>query len=175
MTVSTLVETVGDASANTYGTLAEAETYFADRLYADLWLAASDDVKKQALLFATKVMDTQITWKGFRTTSNQALSWPRIYVPNYDLAQDAVIAYLDSTIIPAFIKNSQFELALSLLAEDSTTDSDTDGLKSIKVGSIALEIDNLTKKQTLPKQVLDIITRYGTAHGSSASVRLVRS
>ena len=49
-----------------------------DRLHANTWANASDDIKDAALLMATRVIDQQFTWAGFRTyPGTQRLEWPR--------------------------------------------------------------------------------------------------
>ena len=75
---SALVVTPGDASANSYCSRAVADTYHEDRLHATTWANAADDTKDAALLMATRVIDQQFNWAGFRTyPGTQRLEWPQ--------------------------------------------------------------------------------------------------
>lgn len=182
MPVSAIVATALAANANSFATLAEAEQYFSDRLHSDAWTAATADQKAQALLWATKILDTRVAWKGSKSTQGQALNWPRAYVedPNYAIMPPATAYslskfYLDSDTVPQVIKQAQCELALSLLSEDITQDADTTGLSSITVGSISLGINSADKKRVLPRPVRDLIAPYGTSIDSRTTTKLLRS
>lgn len=134
----TLVETPGSASANTYGTLAEAEAYFAERLGSSAWTAIIDDeIKKRALITAARKIDQQL-FRGRKPSAGQALQWPRAQAYSSGFT-------LDSTEVPTFVKQAQFEEAFALLVKsvsntvDPLAPSGTEAFKSIGVGDIRLE------------------------------------
>lgn len=131
----TLDSTIGGASSNSFGSLAEAEAYFEARLYSDAWSgAASDDVKKQALIMATQQIVNETCWTGSPATTTQALPWARTGM--YDRNGNAIA----SNVIPQDLKNAQFEMALALLKSDRTTESDVEalGLTKLKAGPVEL-------------------------------------
>ena len=75
---SLLVVTAGDGSANSYCSRAVADLYHENRLHADTWTDADAEIKDQALLMATRVLDQQFVWAGVRTSpGSQRLEWPR--------------------------------------------------------------------------------------------------
>lgn len=182
-----LVATVGATSANTYTTLAAADTYFGDRLFSDAWSNASQDQRNQSLLWAAKVLDTRVQWKGVRASGTQALDWPRLYVPNPDwdgsisgeMPSDDMDIYLPGDAIPTFLTWAQCEQALALLQEDITVDPPTKGFMGIGLPGLNLEIDKLDQRNVLPASVSDLIRPYGTIRASSSSgfktARLLRA
>lgn len=136
----TLVATAGSATANSYATVAEGDTYFDERVQSTNWTGeASADVKERALIMATRRIDT-LRFEGDKTTSGQALKWPRI-----DAFDDNLDEY-DTTVVPAIVKHATFEEALRIL-NDNASSKDTfapTGLESFtraKVGPLEVEID----------------------------------
>lgn len=185
---STLVETVGAANANTYVTLAEANTYFGDRLHSTAWDAASDSEKTQALIMGARVLDTRVEWKGAKSSQTQAMDWPRAYVEDRDfktvppsvvvMFDNEAIVYLDSATVPNFIKWAQCEQALALLGEDITLDADSTGINSVSIGSLAVNFDKLDKRRVLPQPVRDLCAPYGTfvdQGGAGRTAKLLRA
>jgi hypothetical protein len=74
-----VVETgAGLSNSNSYSSVAAADSYFADR-GVTAWAALTTTAKEQALIKATDYLEQTYreSWKGFRVTSTQALSWPR--------------------------------------------------------------------------------------------------
>ena len=71
----------GLSNSNSYSTVALADGYFADRGNAD-WAALDTTAKQQALIKATDFLEAtyRTAWKGYRVSSTQALSWPRVDV-----------------------------------------------------------------------------------------------
>lgn len=135
----TIDPTPGGASANSYGTLAEALAYFDGRLGGGAFRAASsDDIRKQALITGARDIDSEI-YRGVRTNSGQAMQFPRsgIYAGGIPI---------DPNIIPAFVKSAQFEQSLWRLAQagadedkDPLAPSGTEELKSLSAGSVRLD------------------------------------
>lgn len=102
-----LVATLAGASSNSYITVADATTYFDNRLDASDWTAATADNKAAALITATSWLDT-LEFYGDRSATTQALKWPRT-----DITCDGVEA--TAAFIPREIKDATCEAALALL------------------------------------------------------------
>jgi hypothetical protein len=143
----TLVATAGASNANSYITLADAETYFLARPFASTWNAATSTnaLKEQALVFATKLLDRE-KWhgtKGITTAgaSTQALAWPRQWAPTLEadavpqpIAEyfiDTTIGYYSSLTVPTPIKDATCELALEILRAGTTDPFTKDGTRNI--------------------------------------------
>ena len=151
----TLIATAGDASANTYATLEEAEAYFEGRLYTSDWDAETDENKNKALAWATKLLDQLIEWDGQYTLESQALRWPRGGVVTPDGK------YLDANTIPDFLKNATAEFAAALLDENRTEDPDTAGFSKMKVSVLSFTVDKTDRGGVIPDVVWNIIKPYG--------------
>ena len=67
----------GKVDANSYANAADGDAYHDGHLYASAWTAASTANKEAALVFATRLIDSQYQFGGVRAHSTQALQWPR--------------------------------------------------------------------------------------------------
>lgn len=159
---SEIIATPKGATSNSYVTMAEAATYFSNRLHKDAWTEAGSSDKTAALLWATRLLDTRILWEGEKTDQVQALCWPRQYVVDPEKANlYGNSQYLDENAIPLFLKDAQCELALSLLTSDVTQDPDSTGMDSVSVGSLSIQYNSNQKVKVLPRAVRDLVHRYG--------------
>lgn len=165
----TIDATAGGASANSYATLAEAETYFEERLHTTVWDAATGDAKKAALVWARKLIDDRIQWAGTIADTAQALRWPRSGVVNPDGVS------IESTEIPQFLKDAQAELAALLIASDRTAEPSTMGYKELGLGrgDVKVVFDKYDRTSAIPDVVWQLVRYYGT-HKSSVARRLIR-
>lgn len=129
----TLITTPGAANANSYATVAEADTYHEGRLHDEAW----DDVddKEAALIWAATLLDGWMVWTGSATfPATQALTWPRTGMLNRNGFA------IGSTVIPNELKNAQSELARQLALSDLTANDDVvnKNITSLRAGSVAL-------------------------------------
>ena len=163
--------TVGSASADSYGTLAEAEAYFAARDGA--W-AGEDTAKEMALRKAASFLDNAYRgkWKGQKATGLQALAWPRGWVVDsdgYAVAADE---------IPVAIKNAQFEAAKLIASGTALETTIGRAVKSEKVGSLAVVYMDSAAMQEQHPQVTnwlsDLVTGNATFGASVGTGRVVR-
>lgn len=145
------------AGANSYVTVAEADTYF-ENLGEALWTStATDEGKEAALAKAASYMQQKyrLSWKGSRVEAFQSLDWPRrgVDVPDFFdpfyrqvnvplQFQDTV--FIGENVIPEEVKQAQMLLALATL--DSAGTSTTNLQPSLgrltkreKVGSLEVE------------------------------------
>lgn len=136
----TLDVTVAGASANSFGTLAEANAYLAARLGSAAWFDQGDiEVQKAALVTAARRLNAEI-YRGNRLTATQALPFPRS-----GLYLGGVV--VDTATIPALVKEAQFEEALSLLVAagadgivDPMAPTGLEPFKALGVGDIKLDL-----------------------------------
>ena len=113
---------------NTNAGISEADAYFDDRpRRGAAWLAASPQLKTEALLYATEALE-QRAFKGRPLDPLQALHFPAEY---YDVYGNL---YRD---IPEAIKHATFELALAHLEEDiAEAPSSGPGMSEVDIGPI---------------------------------------
>jgi hypothetical protein len=139
----TLIDTAKAADANSYCSDAFAQAYFDARLNATAWSGAGDK-QETALLMACARME-QEKYKGTRTTTAQALKFPRI-----GLVDDDGLA-VDPDVVPLVVKQAQCEYALDLLIGDTTRGTGLEQFKSLAVSSIRLDMrDPITSQSNNP-------------------------
>ena len=148
---------------NTYGTEAEANAYFLQRVNAEDWDTAIDP--EAALVSAARRLD-QESFQGVRTDSTQAMAWPRTGATDEDGYAIASDAY------PAALKRAQFELALALLSDDMLAETGLEGFESVKVGPLDVTPRHGHKAGRLPANVRREIAHLLRA--GEGSVRLIR-
>lgn len=120
---ATINATPGAADANSYVTVAEAQTYADSDLKAADWYIATADQRIRALITATRTLDI-LSYVGTRTTTTQALSWPRTGFTAGDKTYT-------STEVPKEIKQATFELAFTLLSGQAVSGPSTGGTSII--------------------------------------------
>jgi len=162
--------TVNGASSDSFCTVAEADTYFSNKLYSTTWDAGSTANKEKALKQATRILDEKIAWTGTRATSTQALGWGRT-----DVYWDGIS--VSSTAIPKQIINATSEFAGHLLVSDLTANAEGKGLDSLKVGDITLDFDKTDTASVMPDIVQEMLRGWGTiyARAKFGAVPVVRS
>lgn len=164
MTLTLIVEN-GEIvdGANTYISLADAETYFEGRLHKSAWDEATEVNKKATMVQATRILDQYVKWYGSKVKSAQDRQWPMTGYAN-----------IDSNAIPIEIKDAECELSLVLLLQDTQAISETAGYKSIAVaGTVNLEIDKSDRIEVIPSFIWKIISHLGSKKGG-ASILLMR-
>lgn len=101
-----------------YGTLAEANDYFANRLHADAWLNADVTDRPKALIAATRIIDT-LNFQGDKAAVWQLDQANPAATDDDERAADASQALQfprdSDTDVPDDIKIACFEIAFSLL------------------------------------------------------------
>lgn len=138
MAIVTLSETVGSASANTYQTVAGANTYFESRLGGEQWPSDNTDTCTKALYTAMRVLEG-LRFIGRRVDTTQALNWPREANNPQERGQrlagewpqiagggEGLYAkdgkFYDSDAIPQPVKDAQCEIAYAMLLDPSLND-----------------------------------------------------
>jgi hypothetical protein len=149
--------------SNSYVTEDEASDYFEDRLHADAWTSANADNQAKALVTAAVLLDRHIVWQGAKASPDQGMEWPRLCIPG-----------ITFTTVPKAVKVAQMELALVLLAKDTTALPDTAGMKSIQADTIKIEVDPDDRVKVIPDQVFALVASYGFRSGGLRSISLRR-
>ena len=114
----------GLSNANSYADVADGDAYFEGHLYALAWTGASGTSKAAALVMATRLIDSQFQFRGFRAHSEQALQWPRTECPDPD--RGGVVwgvrspECVEPDVVPAAVVAATCEMARELLIADRT-------------------------------------------------------
>ena len=159
----------GLETANSYLSLAEANTYFEAHLYGTAWAGADDPTKDKALAQSTRLLDASTNWEGDKKTRAQLLQWPRLNVEldGFDLESD---------IVPVEIKNATAELAGLFISNDLTAEVDQNALAGISLGKGALELnfDAGNKKRKIPIHIDDLLRGLGSVSTGGSGIKVVR-
>ena len=184
----------GLSNANSYASVADGDAYFEGHLYATAWTAATSGTKAAALVMATRLVDTQFQFNGYRANEDQALQWPRERCPDPD--RNAVTSSLQSPVLSSFVPsdevpkgvaNAVCEMARELLIVDRTAAPPGEGISSTQSssathdsagGSSSQSSTTYSKEDTRPvmsRVAQAMLAKYGALiQGGSGSVRLVR-
>ena len=184
----------GLSNANSYASVADGDAYFEGHLYATAWTAATSGTKAAALVMATRLVDTQFQFNGYRVSEDQALQWPRERCPDPD--RNAVTSSLQSPVLSSFVPGDEVpkgvahavcEMARELLIVDRTAAPPGEGISSTQSssathdsagGSSSQSSTTYSKEDTRPimsRVAQAMLAKYGALiQGSSGSVRLVR-
>jgi len=155
---------------NCFVSILESDEYFENRLNSENWFA-NDGAVEQALVTATGILD-DMDWGGTATpTASYPLSWPRdiTYYDNksgyYTDLEDDRSTTSEGTI-PGDIKKATFELALHLLNNMKTQESNASGenkVKDLTVGSVRLIFDinsGVKNFKELPDSIINLCNKY---------------
>jgi len=157
-----LVTTVGGSVSNSYVSSSEADAYFETRNHSADWETVEDPEK--FLITATNQIDWFFKFNGSRTSSDQALEWPRYECYDYKLDE-----YVVSDEIPKKVKYAVYELILASIEEDRFQESDMAGLQEIQVGSLRVKANSSGAWQNGKKPIPDIVTRLLSGYSNMTS------
>jgi hypothetical protein len=160
----TIITTAGAADANSYASEAELASWIELRLRnSAAVLAATADIKKKALILATRQIDELVEWDGEPTDPDvQALQWPRSGM------HDDKGVEIEDDVIPDRLKNATCELACSLIDGDRTAEVATEGIDRIKAGPVEIEFS--TSSPPARKVFTDTVFQMIALWGESAEI-----
>lgn len=154
-----LTPTPGDASADTYASLAEFNAYAASRLPAVKWFTTATDAQKEAALrAAARELDSDFTWTGSAVDDVQALCWPRSGMVSRN---GFVVPTSGASSIPIQLKNAQCEFALQIGASDRLSDNDPlkKGITSLKADVVELKFSDVQGSKASNYESADVDIR----------------
>ena len=172
-------------SYNSFASLAEADQHHARRLGDNAYTKADDYTRKSALYWATDILNRQI-WIGTPESTIQKFSWPRKYVPTRNTINLEVTSsrrrsiherdenltlfsqWMDSTLIPDFLKEATAELALYVIERAAVgvtgVSQHDDELTSLSLGSLSLNFQDKSNQSDyvtdMPYQVYHIVSDF---------------
>lgn len=142
--------TPGGAAADSYATLAEANTYHTDRRVpaSSWWSTATDAQKESALRMGAILLDRIFEWTGSAVDSVQARAWPRngMFTDN-----GFVIPNSGASSLPIGLKEAQAEFAGQLGASDRFADNEAfkKGITSVRAGSVAVTFSDVMQQSDI--------------------------
>jgi hypothetical protein len=158
----------GLSTAESYISVADADTYFINRGVTSWDALDNTDDKEPALRKATEYMINKYRrrWQGARVYQIQALDWPRVgvVVDSWSVASDEV---------PTEVARACAELALKANAEDLQPDLEQ-GVIREKVDVIEVEYDKNSPQAIRYSQIDSMLAPFLSGIGG-ASVGLIRT
>lgn len=133
----------GVAGANSYLSVADADTYHTDR--GNSGWTGTDAVKQAALIAATDFLESRYSWTtGIKADADQGLSWPRIG------AADRHGNLIESDEVPIEVQQATAYLALQALSGSLVAPLGRVP-KKVKAGSAEVEFsDSAASSTTYP-------------------------
>jgi hypothetical protein len=172
----------GKADANSYADVADGDAYHEAHLYAAAWAAATQANKEKALVLATRLIDAEYQFNGFKVSSSQALQWPREKCVDPD--RNATVglsflggsgAYVDADTVPKAVLDATCEMARELLISDRTGDPIGEGLQYTRMADSAMTFDKDDRRPVISHLAQSLLAKYGRLIKKAGAVRLVRS
>ena len=102
--------TIGGVNANSYPTLAYANSLFENMLLPNAWDEATPDDQGRALMTATQWLE-EYDYVGRVATLTQALKWPR-----FGIDDELILGLYDETEMPIPLLNATCQLGFYLLS-----------------------------------------------------------
>ena len=187
----------GKVDANTYADVANADAYFAGHLYASAWTGATTDSKAAALVMATRLIDAEYQFNGFKAHDVQALQWPREKCPDPDASQVSISVlgwvgdnFVEPDLVPSAVVQATCEMARELLIADRTASPAGEGLDSVATahathaasGTGSDSTSSTTKysksdtRPIISRVAQAMLSKFGApVDGGSGAVRLTRA
>lgn len=158
----------GKSDANSYISLADAETYFTNRGIPAAWSAATNAEKEAALVSATQFIDANYEWAtGVIGSETQALGWPR------SGAYDRFGRSISSTVVPPRVEDACCEASLRALSGDLLADQTQKVIEEEVTGAVRVRYSEDAAQGTL-YPLIDALL-IGLAASTTYQVEIVRS
>src|SRR3954452_11044747 len=164
----------GVPNANSYAQVADGDDYFDGHVYPAPWSTSAADLKAEALIMATRLIDAEFQFNGWRANEGQGLQWPRVRCPDPDRAPFAFSAllfrtnnFLPSNVVPRAVVNATFEMARELMIADRTAAPAGEGIQTATTGAGA-SFSSATYNKSDTRQVLSqlagaMLARFGSS------------
>jgi len=127
-------------NTNSYVEIADADDYLETRIDSANWFDADDEIKEQALVTASLLIDDN-SWIGSAVSSSQALAWPRKNAIYNDSRLGMTVTIAEDEV-PSRVKVAIYEQALHLIDNEDLLMGTTQTFESISVGSISISDSN---------------------------------
>jgi len=149
----------GKVDANSYANATDGDAYHEGHLYASAWTAASAPNKDKALVMATRLIDAEYQFHGYRVKETQALQWPRQNCPDPD-ADMSVASVLKSDAVPRNVLSATCEVARELLVLDRTA-AFGEGLIATWTDTGGTKYSKHYPRPIIPNGAQSLLTKFG--------------
>lgn len=148
----------GLSTAESYISVADADTYFTNHGSPSDWTSAATAEKESALRYATSFLDDSYSWYSSIINTDQALGWPRV---DYWDSEGRIISG-----VPQKIKDATCEMALEHL-KNSLNFDDTENIESESYGDASVKYKGTSKTYSSIKRTL---REFGNTGSTTTSI-----
>ena len=164
----------GKVDANSYASSGDGDAYFEGHLYASAWTAASTANKEKALVFATRLIDSQYQFNGVKANDDQALQWPREDCRDPD-ADGWLGGKVLPDVVPTLVVQATCEMARELLILDRTTAPPGEGISAVWTSTDGTRYSKWDARPIISHVAQAMLAKYGALVKERAgAVRLTR-
>jgi hypothetical protein len=176
----------GQVDANSYADVTDGDAYHEGHLYAAAWTGATVDDKAKALVMATRLIDSQCRFNGFRAHSSQALQWPREQCPDPDRG-NATLAILsagflstgnwvESNVVPKAVADAACEMARELLIVDRTAAPAGEGIDYLWNATTRTKYSKADTRPIISHVAQAMLAKFGAVlDARTETIKLIRS
>src|SRR5215471_1192384 len=192
----------GKPNATSYADVVDGDAYHVGHLYASAWNDADDDKKAAAMLMATRLIDAEYQFGGWKAMTGQALQWPRMNCREPDGATAVfrasdyyppvephvivpggpgqikiieAVQMVPGDVVPKALVEATCELARELIIADRTAAPPGEGLTYQNIGSTQTGYDKSDTRPIIPAVVQALLAKYGSLiKAKSGAVNLTR-
>jgi hypothetical protein len=174
----------GKVDANSYADVAEGDAFHEAHLYATDWTGASLATKTASLVFATRLIDAQYQFRGFKAHDAQALQWPREFARDDDALHNPVFLsltsrdeYFPNNAVPKVLRDATIETARDLIKANRADDPEGEGLATLALtGLLSLTFDKGDRAPVIPHVAQAMLSKLGEyLKRSTGTARLIRT
>lgn len=145
----------GLVTANAYASVEEVDDLLSVNIHSQ-WNILDEGTKESLIMWATRVLDERVKWKGKKVHGTSALAWPR------ECVKDREGFPIDDDIVPRQVKLATAILADSSISADPQAPNSAANLKSIKADVVELVFDSRLTTESFPVELKFILSGLGT-------------
>ena len=161
----------GSSQANSYASVAQADDYF-DLRGSQTWISYTTAEKEAALINATDFIEATYSesFKGYKSSATQALSWPRtdVVIDDYDFPSSAIPTRLIDATVQMALRSAGGEVLIQDQAQRVVKE------KVDVIETTYAEFSDPQQRYPFVSRLLTPLLKSG-GDGNFQSVRLVRT
>lgn len=148
------------AGAESYLSVADADTYWTEHGSPADWTGATTANKEAALRYATKWLDQNFKWYSCIVDSDQVLLWPRVEY------KDTEGRSIGGNTIPQSLKDATAEMALAWL-QNNFAEAKQSNVRRIRIGQSEEEYRGGGSNKRSYKYATLLVNELGTPRNSA--------
>jgi len=158
----------GIVTANAYATALEVDDILSVNIHSTWPDIAATEIEENLIIWASRILDERVTWKGKKTFETSGMAWPRTGV--YD--REGIL--VDDDIVPDAVKIATAILADHLLAGNPEAANSASNMTQLQVDVIMLKFDAHLATERYPVELSFILKGLGYFAGRGGYKRIIK-